>query len=101
MFEDYECDCCHSGPILNLRYHCEACPDYDLCEKCFELGMHEHPSSHRLTPVDGRSICKDSKAQLFQVRDQNLLRTSANRFSKSANMAPGPRETLVKSSTKC
>ncbi len=52
-FADYKCDFCEIQPILNVRYHCHTCQDYDLCEKCYEDcdSIHEHQTFER---VDGR-----------------------------------------------
>ncbi|CAI8586060.1 unnamed protein product [Vicia faba] len=33
----YCCDGCSTVPILRRRWHCTICPDFDLCEACFEV----------------------------------------------------------------
>lgn len=33
----YCCDGCSTVPILRRRWHCTVCPDFDLCETCYEV----------------------------------------------------------------
>ncbi|KAI3784947.1 hypothetical protein L1987_44055 [Smallanthus sonchifolius] len=33
----YCCDGCSTVPILRRRWHCTVCPDFDLCEACYEM----------------------------------------------------------------
>ena len=42
MHYGYICDGCNMAPIKGIRYHCELCPDFDLCQKCYE----EKKASH-------------------------------------------------------
>lgn len=42
------CDECKVGPIIGRRFNCVICPDYDLCEKCEENSVHEHPMIRHL-----------------------------------------------------
>ena len=39
----YICDGCNMAPIKGIRYHCETCPDFDFCEKCYNS---EKKNSH-------------------------------------------------------
>jgi hypothetical protein len=31
------CDGCGANPVRGVRYHCAACPNYDLCEACLAV----------------------------------------------------------------
>lgn len=33
----YCCDGCSTVPILRQRWHCNICPDFDLCQTCYEI----------------------------------------------------------------
>ena len=39
----YRCDECDGHPIVGVRWHCDTCPDYDICTPCKEKTTHEHP----------------------------------------------------------
>jgi len=38
-----ECDGCGTAPIMNIRYKCAVCKDFDYCEKCEASLGHDHP----------------------------------------------------------
>lgn len=43
------CDGCGVKPIVGVRYKCQTCPNFDLCEKCEASGS--HPSTHALLKI--------------------------------------------------
>lgn len=45
----YCCDGCSTVPILRRRWHCNVCPDFDLCEACYEV-----MDANRLPPPHSR-----------------------------------------------
>ncbi|KAK4765976.1 hypothetical protein SAY87_007618 [Trapa incisa] len=52
----YCCDGCSTVPILRRRWHCTICPDFDLCEACYEVLSAEelpppHTKDHRMTAI--------------------------------------------------
>ncbi|EFA82601.1 hypothetical protein PPL_04293 [Heterostelium album PN500] len=47
----FSCDKCSTSPILNKRWHCDVCADFDLCDNCYqEIKQGDlHPSDHKFT----------------------------------------------------
>ena len=43
------CDACGMQPILGLRYKCLDCPDFDLCEGCYNKEAHKDHKMMRKT----------------------------------------------------
>lgn len=39
----YECNACTQDIVAGNRWHCHACPDFDVCDACYEKEKHEHP----------------------------------------------------------
>ncbi|KAI4272081.1 MAG: hypothetical protein LQ337_005558 [Flavoplaca oasis] len=35
------CNSCNAMPIRGIRYRCSNCPDYDLCEQCESMQIHD------------------------------------------------------------
>lgn len=42
IVHDAYCDNCKANPIEGVRYRCTECDDYNNCETCEFLGVHEH-----------------------------------------------------------
>ncbi|XP_062586277.1 uncharacterized protein LOC134247891 [Saccostrea cucullata] len=39
--EEFVCDEC-DNPITDFRYHCNTCPDFDICSECYTNTAHPH-----------------------------------------------------------
>lgn len=53
----YACDGCN-GAIVGSRFHCRTCPDYDLCQACFDVRTHpDHSMVEIRSPKRGRRSC--------------------------------------------
>lgn len=52
----FQCDGCQSMPIVGDRHKCEGCPDFDLCDKCFNLNKlnNFHFKDHLFTTITGK-----------------------------------------------
>ncbi|WOK95227.1 auxin transport protein BIG [Canna indica] len=70
----YCCDGCSTVPILRRRWHCNICPDFDLCEACYEVldadqlpppHSRDHPMS--AIPIDIDSIAGDGNEIHFSM----------------------------------
>ncbi|XP_042440937.1 auxin transport protein BIG-like [Zingiber officinale] len=70
----YCCDGCSTVPILRRRWHCSICPDFDLCEACYEVldadqlpppHSRDHPMS--AIPIDIDSIAGDGNEIPFSM----------------------------------
>ncbi|KAL2618195.1 hypothetical protein AAZV13_08G231500 [Glycine max] len=78
----YCCDGCSTVPILRRRWHCTVCPDFDLCEACYEVLDADrlpppHSRDHPMTaiPIEVDSVGDGNEFHFTadDVSDQNLL----------------------------
>lgn len=79
----YCCDGCSTVPILRRRWHCTVCPDFDLCEACYEVLDADrlpppHSRDHPMTaiPIEVESLGSDGNEIHFstdEVSNSNLL----------------------------
>ncbi|QCE12751.1 E3 ubiquitin-protein ligase UBR4 [Vigna unguiculata] len=90
----YCCDGCSTVPILRRRWHCTVCPDFDLCEACYELDADRlpppHSRDHPMTaiPIEVDSVGDGSEFHFTadDVSDQNLMPVPAD--SQIQNSSP-------------
>ncbi|KAK8606644.1 hypothetical protein V6N13_052411 [Hibiscus sabdariffa] len=79
----YCCDGCSTVPILRRRWHCTVCPDFDLCEACYEVLDADrlpppHSREHPMTaiPIEVESLGGDGSEIRFStddLSDSNLV----------------------------
>ncbi|XP_008230303.1 PREDICTED: auxin transport protein BIG [Prunus mume] len=92
----YCCDGCTTVPILRRRWHCTVCPDFDLCEACYEVLDADrlpppHSRDHPMTaiPIEVESLGGDGNEFHFtpdDVSDSSILPVTAD--SRTQNSAP-------------
>jgi hypothetical protein len=60
IHESVICDGCKRDNIAGLRFKCDTCPDYDLCQKCASDGVttKNHKSTHSLIMTSRRVIAQ-------------------------------------------
>jgi len=52
---DFCCDGCGKKHFTGIRYHCTVCPDYDLCEACFQTRV-RYPYRYQWDIMEGTWI---------------------------------------------
>ncbi|XP_042008662.1 auxin transport protein BIG-like [Salvia splendens] len=96
----YCCDGCSTVPILRRRWHCTVCPDFDLCEACYEVLDAErfpppHSRDHPMTaiPIEVETFSGDGNEVHLSsddLSDTNMLPVAAD--VNIQNLAPSIHE---------
>ncbi|CAD5321836.1 unnamed protein product [Arabidopsis thaliana] len=75
----YCCDGCSTVPILRRRWHCTVCPDFDLCEACYEVLDADrlpppHTRDHPMTaiPIEVESLGADTNEIQFSADEVGI-----------------------------
>eukprot|EP00529_Nitzschia_sp_RCC80_P002658 CAMPEP_0113512338 /NCGR_PEP_ID=MMETSP0014_2-20120614/39288_1 /TAXON_ID=2857 /ORGANISM="Nitzschia sp." /LENGTH=1811 /DNA_ID=CAMNT_0000408693 /DNA_START=299 /DNA_END=5734 /DNA_ORIENTATION=+ /assembly_acc=CAM_ASM_000159 len=73
-----QCVACGREILSGTRYHCNTCPDYDLCETCYKDPKTSRGScSHKLQPIAVESDSQGSGSGLTEAqrkqRQRNLM----------------------------
>ncbi|KAL3677862.1 hypothetical protein R1sor_020818 [Riccia sorocarpa] len=112
----YCCDGCSTVPILRQRWHCNICPDFDLCEACYEVmdadqlpPPHTRDHSMSAIPIEMDSAIGDGSEMHFssidELSDESLLQMAtelslqSNGSPVSCNSALDANETLLQAGT--
>ncbi|KAF6169153.1 hypothetical protein GIB67_038650 [Kingdonia uniflora] len=95
----YCCDGCSTVPILRHRWHCTVCPDFDLCEACYQVldadrlpqpHSREHPMS--AIPIEVESIGGDGNEIHFSMDElsvgSSLLPVAASEDANIQSSSP-------------
>jgi len=59
-----QCVSCSREILTGNRYHCNTCPDYDLCEECYKNpSTNRGACAHKLQPIAVESSSQDSHSE--------------------------------------
>lgn len=73
-----QCVACSREILTGTRYHCNTCPDYDLCQECFKNPSTNRGScTHKLQPIAVDAEANQERSGLTeaerQQRQRNLM----------------------------
>ena len=97
IHEGYVCINCKQNPIIGIRYNCEFCLDYNLCEECYNENIkakikHNHKSFNKIDKIIERKNNIMNKAKSLQKdiiktypqSNKNIYNNKINEYSISS-----------------
>lgn len=84
----YKCDYCQEMPLVGVRYECQKCQDYDLCQKCFQSKRESngHLATHAMTKVAlVNSVLDGEQAASLSHSDENVSMNKPYSSLKESN----------------
>ncbi|XP_059670555.1 histone acetyltransferase HAC1-like isoform X2 [Cornus florida] len=57
------CSICHKDIIVNQGWHCETCPEFDVCAACYQTRNGECRVHHKLTRRSAAANCESNSNQ--------------------------------------
>ena len=76
------CDGCGMYPLVGSRYKCQSCPDYDLCAKCKNSGVHQQHNFNVVNDDDNvlhRGVSCDG-CQMYPLKGKRFKCTQCNDY---------------------
>ena len=89
-----QCGACYRDITHGIRYHCNHCSNFDLCQECYEPvisglwgSRFNHDKSHKFTPVDLEASEEVGKSRRER---EKLLRAHATLLEHASNCSGPP-----------
>ncbi len=80
VHSEIACDACHCKPIVGLRYKCDTCASYNICEECIHAARHPHS----MLIIEGIWQPVDSPgSKLPQELEHKVVHTKSKRPTQS------------------
>lgn len=76
------CSVCRTKPILNVKYRCRLCPDFQVCERCSAL-PHEHNDFVAMTFSGEHSQIRCDSCKVLPISDLRYKCSVCSDFGKA------------------
>lgn len=94
-----ECDGCHKRPIVGIRFKCNTCPNFDLCQECGAKNIHKE-TGHMFTRIETRERnfggcrrwCRESQKEESKEQSEPKEEPKEEPKVESVEVSPEPVE---------
>jgi len=77
----YRCDACLKQPLLEVRFHCQECDDFDLCMECYVAPEPKHLITH-LATMKRLKIGNEFESAVSEPEEGSFPKSSSNSGKK-------------------